>query len=849
MNSSEAIRHADNGEPSKAQVSRRATKLARCVATVLAVHAAQLIGAPAFAQAGDDTTLDQVVVTGTRVADRTRLDTLAPVDVITNDSLSQQGTTELAEAMSTLAPSLNFPRPAISDGTDHIRPATLRGLAPDQTLVLVNSKRRHQSALVNANGTVGRGSAAVDLNAIPLVAISSVEVLRDGASAQYGSDAIAGVINLRLREASSGGGASVSFGRYATTVDTVRGSRKEHDGETLTLGAWTGLSLGDGSLTLSAEYRDREPTSRGDYDFRLQAPPLLEPARITSRYGEAEVRDATFYANAVNPISDDWTAYGWLGYQDRAGESAAFPRLRNNANNVASIYPDGFLPLIATDITDFAAGFGVKGDFLGWDSDFSLVYGRNEIDYRTENSINGTLGAASPTSFDSGGLQYEQYVANVGFVHGLDWGFAGPANLALGLEGRKERYGVEAGEPDSYRIGVPTPPGTAPGAQGFPGFQPANEVDKSRHAIGIYADLEVPFTEKLLASVAVRAEDYSDFGSAVTGKLSARYDFVDAFALRATVSNGFRAPGLQQSYFTATSTNFVNGIPLEIGTFPADSVVARSLGSKDLDAEKSRNYSLGAVVRLYDVELTVDAYRIDIDDRIVLSENIGSGPQSQAQVRAILAPYNLSAARFFINGVDTETTGVDLVLHYALNTSSTGKFDFTFAGNWNETEVKKVPSTPVLAALNPAPPVFDRVNRLTFEEGTPETKYTLVADWKLPLASNSLGVGFKATRYGSVIEPGTPVGAEPESTRDIHLDSAILIDLELRAGFFEDKLGVAVGADNLTDEYPNTTPNAVPNPSGGAPIDLNSTGALAFSKYSPYGFNGRFVYARLSYNW
>jgi iron complex outermembrane receptor protein len=847
MYSSAAIRCAVDGERSLPQAARRTTHLARCVAGVLALHAAQLATAPASAQEGEST-LDQVVVTGTRVADRTRLDTLAPVDVITSESLSNQSTTELAEAMSTVAPSMNFPRPSITDGTDHIRPATLRGLAPDQTLVLVNSKRRHQSALVNANGSVGRGSAAVDLNAIPLVAVSSVEVLRDGASAQYGSDAIAGVINLRLREANSGGGASVTFGRYETTVDTVRGSRKEHDGETLTVGAWTGLPIGDGSLTLSAEYRDREPTSRGDYDIRVTTLPQPEPLRVTSRYGDAEVRDATFYANAAIPFNDAWSGYGWLGYQDRAGESAAFPRLSNNANNVPSIYPTGFLPIIATDITDIAAAFGVKGALFGWDADFSLVYGRNEIDYRTENSINGTLGAASPTSFDSGGLEYDQLVANIGFVHGLDWGFAGPANLALGLEARRETYAIRAGEPDSYRIGPTPPPSTGPGAQGFPGFQPANELDESRNAVGIYADLEVPVTDKFLGSVAVRAEDYSDFGSAVTGKLSARYDFADAFALRATVSNGFRAPGLQQEYFTSTATNFVNGVPLEIGTFPANSEVARTLGAQELDAEKSMNYSLGAVFRLGNFEATIDAYRIDIEDRIVLSENIGSGPQSQAQVRTILAPYNLSAARFFINGVDTETQGLDVVLHYGLGTTPAGTFDFTVAANWNETEVTKVPTTSVLSALNPAPPVFDRVNRVTFEEGTPSNKITFMTDWKLPVASSSIGVGFKATRYGSVIEPGLPGATESENLRDIYVDSAILLDLELRAGFLDDKLNAAIGADNITDEYPDPTPIARPNPAGGV-IDLNSTNALAFSRYSPYGFNGRFVYARLAYNW
>ena len=335
-----------------------------------------------------DSIVDEVVVTGTRVAARTRLESLAPVDVLSQETLASQGTTELAEALADAAPSLNFPRPAITDGTDHIRPATLRGLAPDQTLVLVNSKRRHPSALVNVNGSVGRGSAAVDLNAIPLAAIESVEVLRDGASAQYGSDAIAGVINLRLRDAREGGSTTVTYGEYHTNVETERGHRSETDGATLTASAWVGLPLGaEGFLTLTGEYRDRDPTSRGDFDNRVPGSP------VTSRYGDAEVEDITAYVNAGVPVSDTWDIYGWAGYQKRDGNSAAFPRIFNDVRNVPAIYPNGFLPLITTDIDDLAVGWGVRGKLGSWDSDVSLVYGLNEVAYGVENSLNTSYGA------------------------------------------------------------------------------------------------------------------------------------------------------------------------------------------------------------------------------------------------------------------------------------------------------------------------------------------------------------------------------------------------------------------------------------------------------------------------
>jgi iron complex outermembrane receptor protein len=796
-----------------------------------------------------DENIDEVVVTGTRVAERTRLETLAPVDVLSADSLATQASTELAEALSNAAPSLNFPRPSITDGTDHIRPATLRGLAPDQTLVLVNSKRRHQTALVNVNGSIGRGSSAVDLNAIPLAAIESVEVLRDGAAAQYGSDAIAGVINLRLRDAREGGNASITYGEYNTDVETERGQRKETDGTTMTASGWLGLPLGEtGFLTLSGEFRDRDPTSRGDFDSRVPGSP------VTSRYGDANVQDITAYVNAGVPLENDWEIYGWAGYQQREGDSAAFPRIFNDARNVPAIYPNGFLPLITTDIDDLALGWGVRGELGSWSADISLVYGSNEIAYGVENSLNTSFGAASQTDFDAGGMTYDQIVLNAGIVRGFDWGLAAPVNVALGIEARQESYSIEAGEPASYLAGPVV--GAPAGAQGFPGFKPENELDEDREAYGAYADIEAQVTDQFLASVAVRAEDYSDFGNTVNGKLAARYDFTDSFALRGAASTGFRAPGLQQAFFTSTATNFINGLPFEVGTFPATSPTAVVLGAQPLDAEKSRNYSLGTVFRFGNFEATLDAYRIDIRDRIVLSENLNT-----PQVAALISPFGASVARFFINGVDTQTEGIDLVARYRLRTDSAGRFEFVAAGNWNDTTVEDLPSLNVIDNIcvgQPAPctpPVlFGRINTLTFEEGTPDSKVSLSVDWSIPVGASSLGVNLKGTQYGQVVEPGAPTTAEINAgladARDIEIEGDTLVDLAFTARFLDDKLGFTLGADNLLDQYPDRVPNnrVLPNPPGGV-VNLNATNALGYSRYSPYGFNGRYVYARFGYNW
>lgn len=797
--------------------------LAASGAVLLIAGAAAAQEAPA-----DATSVDDIVVTGSRVPSRSRLDTLAPVDVVTAETLSTRGTTEFAAALAQTVPSLVFARPSVVDGTDSIRPATLRGLSPDQTLVLLNGTRRHASALVNVNGSIGRGSAAVDLNAIPTGALDRVEVLRDGASAQYGSDAIAGVINLRLKEAREGGGGSVTYGQYFTTVETARGERDETDGRTVTASAWQGLGLGsDGFLTLSAEYLNREPTNRSDYD------PRVTPTAITARAGDPEVEQWTVFANAGKPLNAAWEAYGWAGYQNRDSESAAFPRLANNyAQNVTAIYPNGYLPKIAINSQDLSLAGGVKGEVAGWSADVSLVYGRNALDFRTENSLNRTYDAQSLTSFDAGGLTYDQLVLGADFARQFEVGLSGPLNFAWGVEARREGYKIDAGQPESWNrgpIGTGVDPVTnapvtfAGGAQGFIGFQPSNEVDEDRDAVALYADVEIPLTDKFTVEGALRVEDYSDFGDARTGKLAARYDFSPNFALRGSVSTGFRAPSLQQSFFTSTSSVIQNGAVVETGTFPATSAVATALGARALKPETSTNYSLGAVVRLGDFDLTVDAYKITIEDQIVLSELINRS--FSPQVASLLDPLGVQAARFFLNGVTTETEGVDIVGRYRLRTESVGDWDFTVAANVNDVSVTKLPTSS--SVLNPVPTLFARSRILTIEEGTPDTKVSSSADWSL----GRWGATARVTYYADVLQPGSTAAA------DYSTGAKTTVDLEGRFQVTE-RVGVAVGVDNILDEYPDFVP-----------ASLNSNGVLGFPYYSPFGFNGRYGYARLSVKW
>lgn len=794
-------------------------------ASVAALFAA---GAPALAQpTADPVVVDEIVVTGTRVQGRSRLDTLAPVDVVTAETLEQRGTTELAAQLAATVPALNFPRPSATDGTDSIRPATLRGQGPDQTLVLVNGVRRHATALVNLNGSVGRGSAAVDLNAIPSSALERIEVLRDGAAAQYGSDAIAGVLNLRLREASSGGGASVTYGGYVTDYTGFHGRSDDiTDGETLTVSGWQGFSLGqDGFLTASVEYRDRARTVRSDINPSL--------GRITGGQGDAQTEDLSVYLNAGKPLSGDWEAYGWLGYQQRDASAAAFYRTptddsQNPDYGSGRVYPDGYLPYILTDTTDWTAAAGVRGQAGGFDLDINLGYGRNEIEFGVENTLNPSYGPTSPTDFYAGALTYQQVVLGIDASRAYDIGWAAPLNVAFGLAARHENYRIGAGEEASYARG--SFDGFAFGSRGFTGFTPNNEVDEDRHNIGVYLDLEGEVVRNLTLSSALRYEDYSDFGDNVSGKIAARYDFTPSFAVRGAVSSGFRAPALQQQYYTQTSILYISNVPYETGTYPSVSEVGRALGGQALEPETATNYSLGFVFRSGAFELTADAYRIEVEDRIILSETLtGSATAAPGTngrtIFDLLEPYGASAARFFINGVDTETNGLDIVARYRVQ-SDAGRLDFTLAGNVNDFEVTRTPVTD--GGVLPTPTtLFGRQAVLRFEEGTPPWKVAFQTDWQ----ADRLGGTLRLTGYGDVLAPGAT------DATDLWQGTSVVTDIEGRYRV-TDNVIVSVGADNVFDEYPRQALRA-----------NNATGAFPFSNFSPYGFNGRYVYARLSVNW
>ena len=800
-------------------MARRPAPLVVAIAAVLAAGPIAAQEPPATPRA-----LDTVIVTGTRVTDRTVAESTAPIDIITPEVLQATGTVELATALSRAVPSLNFPRAAINDGTDAVRPAQLRGLAPDHTLVLVNGKRYHPGALVNVNGSQGRSSAPVDLNSIPIAAIERVEVLRDGASAQYGSDAIAGVVNIVLKGAASGGSVVATGGQYSAG-----------DGRQYQLQADAGFGLGaSGKVHLAVQGGHQDQTDRARPFLGTVTPTSAPGGRVVQRYGDPEVDNLSVLYNGEVDITDYLTFYSYGLHTRRETLSNGFFRPAGDSRNIPSIYPDGFLPQIFNTSTDVSVSSGIRTFTDGGTRiDISYTYGSNDLEFDIRNTLNRSLGPTSPTQFFAGALELKQHVLNLDFNKPLEWGLQYPVTLSWGAEWRGEEYTIRPGEPGSYVNGGVLLPGGAPapsGAQVFPGFRPSDSGSFDRHNISLYAGLEADLTDRFTAGVAVRYEDYSDFGDTTTGKLTGRYAFNDAVALRATASTGFHAPALSQQYYQTTSTNFIGGIPFDLVTFRVTNPAGIALGAEPLKPEESENLSLGLVLTpangLY---LTIDAYRIKVTDRITLSENLTS-----TAVRTWLNNNgfpDVAGGRYFTNALDTTTTGIDIVGTYSIPLAAS-TLDFTSGYNYNKTEIDRVaPNPAALEAIDPTALRFGRVELGRFEVGAPRDKFFLNNVW----TRGGFSISTTATRYGEfTIRNANPV-------LDQTFDAKWLLDLAF--SYKRDRWEFTLGGDNVLDEYPDE--NLFISPA----LNTSTTGQLPYPSQSPFGFNGAYVYGRVSYRW
>ncbi len=812
-----------------------------------------------FALEAGGLTVDELVVTGTRTQ-RSALETTVPVDVITSLEIRQSPHTELAQVIRDIIPSFNASKQTISDGTDHVEPASLRGLGPDQVLVLINGKRRHHSALTHVNGTFGRGTVGVDLNAIPMSAVERIEVLRDGAAAQYGSDAIAGVINIVLKQ------------QVAALVGNFQsGVTGEGDGEQVKADANFGFPIGDGGyFNVTGEFLNRERTDRSDpfqgpifFSDRAQddaeiAARGLTRKQLSMKTGQGEAIVGHAFFNSAFPVSQDAELYAFGGVTHRNGVATGFYRRPIQEERVVfELFPNGFLPEIHTEVGDQSFTGGLRGKKGAWDFDLSVAHGRNSFQFNIENTNNASMGAASPTSFDAGRLSYRETTGNFDAVRLIDTeGAVKSLSLVLGGEFRVENYRIGAGQFESYSLGnggdIPgvdfdttsTGAPKAAGSQVFPGFQPSNEVNRNRNSVAAYAGLETQFSDRFQLDVGGRFENYNDFGSTFTGKVAARVELTEDFALRGAVSTGFRAPSLNQLWFNNVSTQFVIDpstnelVPARVLTGNNKDPVTKAFGVPDLKEETSVNVAGGFTWRpMNNLSVTGDAYFITIDDRIVLTSRFSTGNADiGADVASILAPFSalgVSQAQFFANAVDTETFGVDVVVNY-LTEWNGGTLNLTGSANFTDTDVTSINVPQSIADKFAAGStsaietvLFNREERNRLETALPRQAGTVSARW----ARGRINTGLRSNYYGEVLYRPT----NPDNDEDF--GAKVLFDADIGVEVTPGVM-LQVGANNIFNTFPDKHQKAANISNGNFPYSRRVT---------QFGMNGGFYYARLEF--
>ena len=876
--------------------------------------------------------VDEVVVTGTRASNRTNLESAVPVDVIDVQKLSKAAPqTSVNQMLHYTTPSFSSNTQTISDGTDHIDPASLRGLGPDQVLVLINGKRRHTSSLVNVNGTFGRGQVGTDLNAIPASAIERIEVLRDGAAAQYGSDAIAGVINIKLRENVNDFNVNVTTGaNFTSEIGPFGGETKSYDGENVVIGTNYGVALGDkgGYINMTGELDFRGSTNRmqefnggifngmngverlaaadgydvtaltldqvqsygsqvsyfsqdtrdalnaltsldglgGVLGFDATDDELAARGQVRSDYnmrvGQSEARGGKLFANMSLPLGDNSELYAFGGASYRRGESGCFYRLPSQNRTTTSIYPNGTVPKINSNITDNSFGGGVRSMLGNWNTDFSVVTGMNQFLFHMTDTHNATLGSSSPVEFDAGGHAFSQTTSNMDFSQYFD-GMEGidGLNVAFGAEYRYENFKVIPGTEQSYGnydvngnlvtsvtddadlstdiLGRPRPSG----AQCFAGFLPTNEVNANRSSLAAYLDVEADLSEAFLLGAALRFEDYSDFGSTFNYKMTARYKVNSNLAIRGAYSTGFRAPSLHQIHFSRTSTIFtlVDGVsvPQEVGVFANTSRAAKILGIPSLKEETSQNMSIGFTAKIpsANLRITVDAYQVNIEDRIILTGQFAPG--SDEELQRLFDQSGATRAAFFANAIDTESTGLDIVIAHSANLGNDVLLRTDLAATFSQTKWDQdagINSSQILRDAGLEDTYFDQTSRIYLEQAVPRAKITMGNT--LTLAG--IDIYLRNTYFGETTEATSAAIFDADlnhidTSVDPYNSGKIITDLSFSRDL-SDNVSLTVGSNNLLDVYPDV-----------ADPTFQSSGRFVYSRRSPqFSFGGRHLFARLA---
>ncbi len=838
------------------------------IATLSVAFTQQAVAQDADADEYDE--IEEVVATGTRGQPRSVTESMVPIDVISGDEFTNQGATDLSDLLRNVIPSYSVNMQPISDAATVVRPANLRGMAPDHTLVLINGKRRHRASVIYWLGNgVADGAQGPDISVIPSIALKQVEVLRDGASAQYGSDAIAGVMNFIMKDAREGGSLEVRYGTYF-----------EGDGETTSIAGNIGLPVGDeGFVNLTFEYGQTDPTDRSlqrdDAAALILAgnTAVANPAQI---WGSPIIDDELkLMVNFATEAGNGKEIYGHANYAEKRVEGGFFFRNPNTRSAVFSpagalngtelligdmldavdgvldgsancptvtidtdplspnfndpdpialaavfadpncfsfqeIFPGGFTPRFGGDVEDFAITAGLRGETnsgLMWDA--SVAYGSNEVDFFINNTVNASLGPATPTNFDPGMQTQTEF--NVNFD--VSYAFGDDGNIAGGLEYRDEEFEIGLGQAESWSIGPLADQGFSAASNGFPGFSPIAAGTWNRSNFAAYGDLEVSPTDDWSVGFATRYEDFDDFGTTFNGKISTNLRISDRLAWRASASSGFRAPTPGQSNAFNVSTEFDLNIMdlVNNGTIPAGSAVAALRGGRPLEAEKSINLSLGAILTLGEIDVTIDYFNIELKDRLGISQNFQLTPAEVAALllEGVTSAANLANFRFFVNDFETETQGVDIVANYNADMLG-GSTDWTLAFNWTDTEVTKH-----------NPDTLDDTRIRELQEGLPEIRANLTANHH---ASDNFRVLARLSFYDEWFD-----------SEDVAVyDGEWVVDLEA-AFSFNDNLTLTVGAQNIFDTFPDEN------------VGARSGVGNRYSQYTPFGFNGGFWYARFRY--
>lgn len=759
------------------------------IRTILLATTTLWAGSAAAQQASADIADGQeIIVTGTRSAGRAAIESSAPVDVVSNDAIEGTGYPDLSRALNFLQPSVNFARAATTASAANTRPITLRGLSPDQTLVLVNGKRRHANAVLNVNNSIGRGAAGVDFDTIPESAIERIEILRDGAAAQYGSDAIAGVVNIILKSNASGGSGSI-LGGVTEAGDGLNGLAT----------ASAGFGLGEGGhLTLTALVRHQDPTNRAFTDQRF--------GRVTYRIGDPRASVTNFAFDAGVPIGD-LELYGFGTVTRKVSNNAAGFRVPG----FSPLYPGGFLPIVEPTIWDVGGTVGLKARFGSLRADLSQTFGYNKADFQVFDTANASLGLASPTRFDSGGVTYRQHVTDLTLALPLDGVLAG-GNIAAGAQYRRESYAIRSGEPLAYA-------GT--GADGFAGFNPRNPTNAGRDAYAGFLDIELRPVRQLLLGGAVRYDHYDDFGGRTTWRATGRLEAAPGVAVRATLGSGFKAPSLQQQYYSAVQGALSAGVLVNVATLPVADPVARALGAAPLKPERSRNATAGVVFGPFGgFTFTADYFHIRIRDRIALSEQLGG-----AAVNTVLRDAGItgfSQVRFFTNAVDTTSKGVEVTARWQGALGPETRLAVAAGYSWLDNRLDTLRANPTLPAL----PLLATKSILFLTEAQPRAKATVQAN----LTHGRFELGASLTAFGTytsapLVRVQTFGGKE---------------SVDLSAGYaFAEGLRLQAGVQNLFDARPDGIIDQ-------ATAIAATGGSFPTGEETPLGLNGRSYFARLS---